>query len=78
MQTDDIHGDYSVFAAQGVDMSPLVGLSRLRFDGYHLSWLNNEVYGEYQGLIPFIIEDETPREERLPKENRHVQPGDGY
>ena len=71
MRTDDIGGDYAIFKAQGVEMSPLVGLSRVRFDGYKLAWLNNEIYGEYQGLIPFIIEDETPREERVPKENRH-------
>ena len=71
LQTDDIRGDYAIFQAQGVAMSPLVGLSRLRFDGYHLSWLNNEIYGAYQGLIPFIIEDETPREERVPKQNQH-------
>ena len=72
MDTDDIRADYAVFEAQGVDMSPLVGLSRARFDGYHLSWLNNEIFGQYQGLIPFIIEDETPREERVPKENEHT------
>lgn len=71
MATDDIRGDYSIFEAQGVEMSPLVGLSRVRVDGYQLAWLNNEIYGEYQGLIPFIIEDETPRAERVPKENRH-------
>ncbi len=72
VQTDDIHTDYAVFVQQGVEMSPLVGLSRERVDGYHLSWLNNEIYGAFQGLIPFLIEDETPREERVPKENRHV------
>ena len=72
MRTDDIHADYAVFEAQGVEMSPLVGLSRVRFDGYQLSWLNNEIYGQFQGLIPFIIEDETPREERVPKENTHT------
>ena len=44
----------------------------MRFDGYHLSWLNNEIYGRYQGLVPFIIEDETPREERVPKEKEHA------
>ncbi len=71
MQTDDIRADYAVFEAHGVAMSALVGLSRVRFDGYELSWLNNEIYGQYQGLIPFIIEDETPREERVPKENKH-------
>lgn len=72
MATNDIRADYAVFEAQGVEMSPLVGLSRVRFDGYQLSWLNNEIYGQYQGLIPFIIEDETPREERVPKENEHA------
>ena len=71
MQTDDIRADYAIFQAHSVEMSPLVGLSRVRFDGYQLSWLNNEIYGPYQGLIPFIIEDETPREERVPKENQH-------
>ncbi len=72
MQTDDIRGDYALFQAQGVEMSPLVGLSRARVDGYQLAWLNNEIYGEYQGLIPFVIEDETPRAERVPKENQHA------
>lgn len=71
MQTDDVRADYATFASQGVDMSPLVGLSRVRVDGYRLSWLNNEINGEHQGLIPFVIEDETPREERVPKDNKH-------
>ena len=71
MQTDDIEADYAAFAAQGVEMSPLVGLSRERFDGYQLAWRNNEIYGRCQGLIPFIIEDKTPRAERVPKENQH-------
>ncbi|MCY3867561.1 MAG: hypothetical protein OXG68_19165 [Chloroflexi bacterium] len=44
-------------------------MSRERFDGYQLAWLNN---GPYQGLIPFIIEDETPREERAPNENQRA------
>ena len=72
MRTDDVRADYAVFQAQGVEMSPLVGLSRVRVDGYQLAWLNNEVYGPYQGLIPFVIEDETPREERVPKEKHHA------
>ena len=72
MATNDIRADYAVFEAQGVEMSALVGLSRVRFDGYQLSWLNNEIYGRYQGLVPFIFEDETPREERVPKENKHA------
>ncbi|MDE2858727.1 MAG: VOC family protein [Chloroflexota bacterium] len=71
MGTDDIRADYALFKALGVEMSPLVGLSRLRVDGYQLSWLNNEIYGVFQGLIPFVIEDKTPREERVPKEKTH-------
>ncbi len=71
MQTDDIRADYALFEAQGVAMSPLVGLGRQRVDGYQLSWINNKIYGDYQGLIPFIIEDQTPRTERVPKENQH-------
>ena len=47
-------------------------MSRIRVDGYRLSWLNNEIYGQYQGLIPFIIEDQTAREERVPKETEHA------
>ena len=70
--TDDIRGDYAVFQMQGVEMSPLVGLSRVRVDGYKLAWTNNEIYGQYQGLIPFLIEDETPRDERVPKEKVHA------
>ncbi|MCY4019185.1 MAG: VOC family protein [Chloroflexi bacterium] len=72
METDDVRADYAVFEAGGVEMSPLVGLSRLRVDGYRLKWLNNEIYSDFQGLIPFIIEDETPREERVPKERHHA------
>ena len=36
MQTDDIRADYAVFDSQGVEMSPLVGLSRVRVDGYQV------------------------------------------
>lgn len=72
MQTDDIRTDYQQFKNQGVEMSGIVDLGRARPDGYYLEWINNKTYGKYQGIIPFIIEDKTPREERLPKENVHA------
>lgn len=72
MQTDDMPADYGKFKAQGVEMSEIVDLSRVRIDGYKLEWVNNKTYGQYQGLIPFVIEDKTPREERVPKEKDHV------
>ena len=72
MATDDIEADYQAFRRQGVDMDDLVELGRQRPDGYELTWINNKVYGEYQGLIPFIIEDKTPRDERVPKDTKHA------
>jgi catechol 2,3-dioxygenase-like lactoylglutathione lyase family enzyme len=72
MVTDDIRADHQAFDTLGVHMSGLVDLSRKRPDGYLLEWLNTEVYGDYKGIIPFIIEDKTPRTERVPKETSHA------
>jgi len=67
MASDDIGRDHQAFLAQGVPSSDLVEGGRSRPDGYYVKWLNNKVGGDYQGLIPFIIEDVTPRIERLPR-----------
>jgi len=71
MVTDDIRGDHAKLRELGVEMSDIVDLSRKRPDGYLLEWINNKTYGEYQSVIPFVIEDKTPREERVPKETDH-------
>ena len=71
MATDDIRGDLAAFRAQGVDCGALIKGGRARPDGYEVRWINNKVSGAWQGLIPFIIEDETPRDERLPRERNH-------
>jgi catechol 2,3-dioxygenase-like lactoylglutathione lyase family enzyme len=71
MQTNDIRADYQHFENLGVEMTDIVDLGRARPDGYYLEWINNKTTGKYQGIIPFIIEDKTPREERLPKETDH-------
>ena len=72
LATDDIRADHAAFRAQGVECSELVQGGRSRPDGYTVKWINNKVQGEWQGLIPFIIEDLTPREERLPRETEHA------
>jgi len=72
MQTDDMRTDYQKFKDAGVEMSDIVDLSRVRPDGYKLEWVNNKTYGKYQGVIPFVIEDKTPRDERVPKEKDHA------
>ena len=71
LATDDICADHRAFRAQGVDGSDLIEGGRTRPDGYQVKWINNKVGGDWQGLIPFIIEDVTPREERLPRETAH-------
>jgi len=71
MQTNDIRADYQQFKDLGVEMTDIVDLGRARPDGYYLEWINNKTLGKYQGIVPFIIEDKTPREERLPKETVH-------
>ena len=71
MATDNIRADHAAFRAQGVDCSDLIEGGRARPDGYAVKWINNKVGGGWQGLIPFVIEDVTPRAERLPRATAH-------
>jgi hypothetical protein len=50
------------------DPSPL---SRIRPDGYQLKWVLSIPREGYKGVAPFLIQDETPREERVPRQSRH-------
>ena len=68
LATDDIRADLVAFRAQGVVAGDLTEGGRRRPDGYEVKWINNKVGGEFQGLMPFIIEDLTPRAQRLPGE----------
>ena len=71
MATDDIRADRDRLAAAGVSVSELHEGGRARPDGYEVKWINNKVEGAFQGRIPFIIEDVTPRDERLPGQRQH-------
>jgi Glyoxalase-like domain len=46
-------------------------MNRLRPDGYRLEWMLTLAV-ETQGITPFLIEDITPREERVPERVDHV------
>ncbi len=72
MASDDIRADLATLRAQGVDCGDLTEGARARPDGYQVRWLNNKVGGAWQGLIPFLIEDVTPRDERLPRQRAHA------
>lgn len=77
LSTDDIHADLAAFRASGVEAGDLSEGGRRRPDGYEVKWINNKVSGAFQGLAPFIIEDVTPRVERVPSETTHANGATG-
>ncbi len=72
MQTDDLMADTAAFRKAGVDIDDPSPLSRVRPDGYQLKWVLSIPRGVYRGVAPFLIQDETPREERVPRQTRHA------
>jgi catechol 2,3-dioxygenase-like lactoylglutathione lyase family enzyme len=72
MQTDDLAGDTAKLRNAGVEIDDPVPWSRTRPDGYQLKWLLSLACGEHRGVAPFLIQDETPREERVPRETSHA------
>ena len=55
----------------GVAINNPVPWSRKRPDGYELKWLLALATGSHRGVAPFLIEDVTPRFERIPQEWKH-------
>jgi catechol 2,3-dioxygenase-like lactoylglutathione lyase family enzyme len=70
MATDNLLGDIETFRAAGVPMSDPSPLGRTRPDGYRLDWVSS-MPPSSPGILPFIIEDKTPRSERVPKQTTH-------
>ncbi len=71
MQTDDLLADTAAFRRAGVEIDDPKPLSRVRPDGYKLSWVLSIPRDRHRGVAPFLIQDETPREERVPREMTH-------
>ena len=67
-QTDDLRGDTRKLKDAGVAINDPVPWSRKRPDGYELKWLLSLATGSHRGVAPFLIEDVTPRTERIPQE----------
>jgi hypothetical protein len=70
MRTDDLAGDREAFRKAGVEMQIEPG-ARVRPDGYRLRWTLAQPVPPHAFVAPFLIADETPREERVPREHRH-------
>lgn len=71
MQTDDLRGDTAALRKAGVEIDDPAPLSRIRPDGYQLKWVLSIPRGSHRGVAPFLIQDETPREERVPRQTSH-------
>ncbi len=71
MQTDDLRGDTVAFRQAGVTIDDPKPLTRVRPDGYKLSWLLSIPRDPHRGVAPFLIQDETPREARIPRQMTH-------
>jgi catechol 2,3-dioxygenase-like lactoylglutathione lyase family enzyme len=72
MQTDDLAGDTRKLRDCGVVINDPVPWSRTRPDGYELKWMLSLAAGSHRGVAPFLIQDTTPREERIPRQWKHA------
>ncbi|MGH7927535.1 MAG: VOC family protein [Candidatus Binatia bacterium] len=72
MQTDDLAGDTRKLRECGVAINDPVPWTRTRPDGYELEWILSLVTGSHRGVAPFLIQDTTPRAERVPRQWDHA------
>jgi catechol 2,3-dioxygenase-like lactoylglutathione lyase family enzyme len=71
LRTNDLRGDTQKLRAAGVEIKDPVPWSRTRPDGYELKWLLSLAGPSHRGVAPFLIEDTTPRSERIPQQFNH-------
>ena len=71
-QTDDLRGDTEKLRGAGVAINNPVPWSRKRPDGFELKWLLSLATGSHRGVAPFLIEDVTKREERIPQDTQQA------
>lgn len=71
MATNDLERDLGVLRAAGVPMGEPRPGSRARPDGYTVEWRLSTPPTEHTGVAPFLIQDITPRMERVPAELGH-------
>jgi catechol 2,3-dioxygenase-like lactoylglutathione lyase family enzyme len=71
MSTDNLIADVESMRRAGAKIGDPYPLTRDRPDGYHLSWVLAVPQPPFNGQIPFLIKDDTPRGERVPRERSH-------
>jgi catechol 2,3-dioxygenase-like lactoylglutathione lyase family enzyme len=71
MGTDALAADIAAMRRAGAKIADPSSLTRDRPDGYHLSWVLAIPAPPFNGQVPFLIKDDTPRDERVPRERAH-------
>jgi catechol 2,3-dioxygenase-like lactoylglutathione lyase family enzyme len=71
MQTDDLAADVAALRSAGVAIGDPSPMTRDRPDGYRLAWVLAIPQPLWNGQVPFLIRDETPRDERVPRQRSH-------
>jgi catechol 2,3-dioxygenase-like lactoylglutathione lyase family enzyme len=71
VQSDSLEDDAATFSRAGASISPAFAMSRERPDGYRISWELAVNESDTRGLVPFLIRDITPRNERVPRNRTH-------
>ncbi len=71
MATNDLRADVGAMRRAGVSIGDPAPMTRDRPDGYRLRWVLSLPDPPFNGSVPFLIKDETPRDERVPRERTH-------
>ena len=71
MRTADMNAAVAALRKAGAKIADPSPLTRDRPDGYHLSWVLAIPQPPFNGQVPFLIKDDTPREERVPRQQTH-------
>jgi catechol 2,3-dioxygenase-like lactoylglutathione lyase family enzyme len=72
LQTDDLAGDAALLRRTGVAMGELQARNRQRPDGVEVRWVFAVAGGGHRGVAPFLIADETGRDQRVPADRTHA------
>ena len=71
MQTDDLDADVEALRRAGAKLGDPTSMTRERPDGYRVGWVLAIPQPPFNGQLSFLIRDETPRDERVPRERSH-------
>jgi hypothetical protein len=71
MATENLIADAESMRRAGAKIGDAFPLTRDRPDGYHLSWVLATPEPPFNAQLPFLIKDDTPRDERVPRERSH-------